>query len=337
MIIDVDRHVAADDYRPVLEHMELSWRKHFERTEFLNSIVESSNHIRVTDRFGLAPVSSEPAPDVDTSLLVPHQALAINAWADHVAATVFVSAFNEYARETWGDERNKPVIVVSSANPAWSGDEIRRRAAEGGYGAVAVPLGPILLGSNHYDPIYQAASETGLAVVAHYSGAEGLYAGAASLGGGVHKSAFSRKVLLPQLAESNITSLAFEGAFERFPDLRLLFSGFGFTWLPALLWRMDREWRTFRYDIPWVKRVPSEYVMESVWASTWPIVESTSDGEWARHFDQAALISRVVYGSHAPFDGDPVAALTEHLGADDAATVLGNGEQLLPRVPAVHP
>jgi hypothetical protein len=85
-----------------------------------------------------------------------------------------------------------------------------------------------------------------------------------------------------------------------------------------------------------VKRVPSEYAMESVWTSTWPIAEATADGEWARHFDQAALMTRVVYGSHAPFDGDGTAVLTEQLGAD-AATVLGNGAQLLPRVAADRP
>lgn len=337
MIVDIDRHIAVTDYREVLAHMDVSWRKHFERSEFLGSIVESSNHIRVTDRFGLPPASAGAGTEADVSLLVPHQALAINAWADQIGALRFAEAFTSYAKETWADERNLPVVVVSAADPEWSAAQIRRRAEEGGYGAVALPLGSQLLGSSHLDPIYRAAAETGLAIIVHYSGAEGLYAGAPGLGGSLHKSAFTRGALLPQLAESNMTSLAFEGTFEKFPGLRVVFSGFGCTWLPALLWRMDREWRTFRYDIPWVKRVPSEYALESMWVSTWPIEETTVEGEWSRHFVAPELRSRIVYGSHEPFDGDAVATVVEHLGEADAAEVLGNGRAVLPQLAAVAP
>jgi uncharacterized protein len=328
MIVDVDRHVAVDDYRRILAHMDASWRAHFDRTEFLGSIVESSNHMRVSNRFGLAPESAGPT-GASVSILLPHQAIAINAWADQVAALEFVRAFNSFSRDELADARALPTIVVSPADPAWSAGEIRRRAAEGGFGAIALPLGPALLGSQHYDPIYAAAEETGLTVIAHFSGVEGLYAGAQGLGGSVHRSPFARKILLPQLAESNITSLAFEGAFERFPGMRMLFSGFGFSWLPALLWRMDREWRTFRHDIPWVRSVPSEYVKAQVWLSTWPIREATMGEDWGHLFHESDLAPRIVFGSHDPFDGDPIEAVRTELG-DDADTVLGNGAALLP-------
>lgn len=329
MIFDADRHVAVDDYHDLFAHMDLSWRKHFERKEFVGSINESSNHIRVSSRFGDAPESAAPTT-ADHALVVPHQGLTINGWADGVAGTVFAGAINSYARENWTDERNAPVIIVSAGDPEWSANEIRRRAAEGGFGAVALPLTATLPGVKVFDPIYEAAETADLPIVIHFSGVEGHYAGAASLGGGVHASAFSRQVLMPQLAESTITSLAFEGVFERFPRLRFLVSGFGFSWLPSLIWRMDREWRTFRYDVPWVKRPPSEYVLEQVWLTTWPIEEATMDDDWKRLFTTAALRSRIVFGSHDPFGGDPASALIEHLGEADAALVLGNGAALLP-------
>ena len=180
--------------------MEASWAKHFERSEFLGSIVESSNHIRISDQWGLAPVSAETGTEADASLLVPHQGLAINAWADQVGAAVFASAVNRYAREHWATARQSPVIVVSPHNSVWSAEEIRRRAGEGGFGAIALPFGPVLFGSTHYDPVYEAASEVGLPIVAHYSGVEGRYSGAAPLSGGVHYSSFSRKILMPQVA-----------------------------------------------------------------------------------------------------------------------------------------
>src|SRR4029077_7566067 len=36
----------------------------------------------------------------------------------------------------------------------------------------------------------------------------------------------------------------------------------GFTWLPAHMWRFDKEWRNLRRLVPWVKRAPSEYIRE---------------------------------------------------------------------------
>ncbi|MCU1480663.1 MAG: hypothetical protein JWQ19_1449 [Subtercola sp.] len=332
MIFDVDRHVAVQSYSEIFPFMEHSWQKHFERKEFVGSIAESSNHIRVSSRFGDAPESAPALVEADHTLLVPHQALTVNGWADNVAAVVFVEAFNSFAAENWVSEKSAPAIVVSAADPEWSAREITRRAGDGGFGAVALPLGATLAGSKYYDPIYEAASNAGLPIVFHFSGVEGFYDGAPGLGGGIHQTAFSRLVLLPQLAESTITSLAFEGVFERFPQLRVVFSGFGFSWLPSLLWRLDREWRTFRHDVPWVKRVPSEYVLENVWLTTWPLQEATMDDDWHRLFSTETLRSRIVFGSHAPFDGDAPSDVVEQLGETDAALVLGNGAALLPFV-----
>jgi uncharacterized protein len=329
VIFDCDRHAAVSDYRDLLAYMDDSWTKHFERPEFLGSIVESSNHIRVSGSFGEPAASAVERPELDGSLVVPHQGLTINGWADRVAATVFAEAINRYSIDHWSDERRFPALIVVSDDPAWSAQEIRSQAEHGRFGAIALPFGTVLFGSKAHDPIYEAAEEVGLPIVAHFSGVEGRYAGAAALGGGVHYSAFSRKVLLPQLAESNIASLAFEGAFERFPRLRFLFSGFGVSWLPSLLWRMDREWRTFRHDVPWVKRPPSEYVLEQVWVTTWPVREATLAGDWERLFAGESLRGRVVFGSHDPFDGDTPALVIEQLGNTHGSLVLGNGGALL--------
>jgi predicted TIM-barrel fold metal-dependent hydrolase len=36
----------------------------------------------------------------------------------------------------------------------------------------------------------------------------------------------------------------------------------GFTWLPSLMWRFDKDWKALRREIPWVRRPPSEYIRE---------------------------------------------------------------------------
>ena len=38
----------------------------------------------------------------------------------------------------------------------------------------------------------------------------------------------------------------------------------GWTWLPSLMWRLDKEWKGLRREVPWVKRAPSEYIRDNV-------------------------------------------------------------------------
>jgi hypothetical protein len=327
MFVDCDRHVGVGQYSDLFSHMPLAWQRHFERVEFVSSIDEASNHIRVSERWDHPHVDVEPpADDGDEYLLVPHQGLTINGWADRVGAKVFAAAINSYGLENWAGPTRKLALVVSPHDPAWSAAEVTRLAHAGsGVGAVAIPLGDSMLGSFTLNPIYEACVEADVPVLVHFSGVEGRYLGAPPLSGGVHLSAFSRLSLMPHLAESNVTSLVFEGAFETFPDLRVIFAGFGFTWLPSLMWRMDREWRTFRHDLPWVKEPPSTYLPGRLWVTTSPVEEAAISGEWDRSFSSQQLRSLLAFGSHQPFDGDSAADVTRVLG-DAAAAVLTNGK-----------
>ena len=148
----------------IFPYMSLSWRKHFERVEFVGATNEVSNHIWVTERWNAPQVDLDPpVADGNKYLLLPHQPLAVNGWADKVASRIFLAAFNSYGEENWASESNKLAIVVSPHDAAWSAEEIRRRVAScRNVGAIALPLGPSLLGSFALHPIYEAAIEVGL-------------------------------------------------------------------------------------------------------------------------------------------------------------------------------
>jgi len=332
MVVDCDRHVGVRQLSDIFPYMPLSWRKHFERVEWVGATNEISSHIWVAERWNAPQVELDPpAADGNEYLLLPHQPLTVNGWTDKVASRVFLAAFNSYGEANWASESAKLAIVVSPHDAEWSAAEIRRRAASGtNIGAVALPLGPNLLGSCALHPIYEAAIEAGLPILIHYSGVEGRYLGAPPLSGSIHQHAFSRLTLMPHLAESNITSIVFEGIPERYPDLRFIFSGFGFTWLPALMWRMDREWRSFRHDLPWVKEKPSSYLRDRIWLASFPIAEAIITGEWERSFSSQPIRDMLVFGSHAPFDGDTVSDIELALG-EHAAGLLANGGVALSR------
>jgi predicted TIM-barrel fold metal-dependent hydrolase len=59
--------------------------------------------------------------------------------------------------------------------------------------------------------------------------------------------------------------------FEQFPTLRVVLIEGGFTWLPALMWRLDKEWRGMRREIPWVTRRPSDIIRQHVRLTLQPL------------------------------------------------------------------
>jgi predicted TIM-barrel fold metal-dependent hydrolase len=86
-------------------------------------------------------------------------------------------------------------------------------------------------------------------------------------------------VNITQIAGANITDMIWEGTFERYPRLRIVFLEFGWQWLPELNWKMDASWRAGRRNAPWLKRPPTEYVDEHVRLAWDPIGAMPPDGE----------------------------------------------------------
>ena len=61
--------------------------------------------------------------------------------------------------------------------------------------------------------------------------------------------------------------------FERLPELKIVMIEAGFGWMPALGWRLDKNWKRMKDEVPHLKRAPSEYLREHIWVSTQPMEE----------------------------------------------------------------
>jgi predicted TIM-barrel fold metal-dependent hydrolase len=330
MLVDCCRFAGVQRFEDLFPYMAGGWRHHFDRYEWTGAVELASNHIRVSDKFR----HERPDPYVPLDdparkwIVLPHQGLTVNGWSDLIAAGVFVDALNDYALEHWTSTSSSVAIVANPHNPAVAAERILKLATNPGVAAVALPLTSTMLGSVNWDPIYRACTDTGLPLVIHFSGLEGAYAGAPVLAGAPHTNPLSRHILMPQLAESNLASLVFEGAFYRFPDLRVLFVGFGFKWLPSLIRRMDQEWRNFRSDIPWVKDKPSIKVLSNIWASTYPVGEAVHPEHWIGEFSEQVL-GRIVFASNAPFDSDAFNDVVTTLGSQWEQRLIDNGAGFL--------
>lgn len=184
-------------------------------------------------------------------------------------------AANDWNIEQWlsRDSRLVSVIIVPSASPEAAVAELRRAAKHPQMVGVLMSGNPVgrPFGDPHYHPIYEAAADLGLVVSVHVSGGDRPYASTAV--GGPKGTAIEHITQLGQAGMHHLSSMVVHGVFEKYPSLRVVLTEYGLAWLPAFLWRMDREFELLRRETPWVRKRPSQYIRSNVLFSTQPLEE----------------------------------------------------------------
>jgi predicted TIM-barrel fold metal-dependent hydrolase len=89
-------------------------------------------------------------------------------------------------------------------------------------------------------------------------------------------------------------SLICKGVLERFPQLQVVFLESGVGWLPYWLWRMDEYREILPFQVPWLKKKPSEYFRRQCYISC----ESHEDNLGATI--QAVGEDRILFASDYP-------------------------------------
>jgi predicted TIM-barrel fold metal-dependent hydrolase len=211
--------------------------------------------------------------DVSRAVLDPDIAGSLSGMGNPDLAAAIARAANDWQAARWldADERYRGSILVGPRDPAHAAAEIRRLAGDGRFVQVLLAYPQNLLGDRSLHPIYEAACETGLPVA--------LRSGGAFVGGnrglapvGFQTTRFEYELGATYTAQPHLLSLLCNGVFDRFPSLRVIFSGFGVAWLPSLVWRADREFRLGRLDRPrGLSRLPSECLADHVRLTTAPL------------------------------------------------------------------
>lgn len=303
----------------------LTWRGNFANTRI--SLPKDELYINSGGGWRLDSTTSEMPPATDPAFVARHllddygieraillggHVLGLGAMPNAEMATVIASAYNDWMLERWlqADARYRGSLLVAPQLPERAAAEIDRLGDNPGIVQVLLPLARPAMGEPHYYPIYEAAQRHGLPIVVHPSGTESIYPLGPNMGQ-VPTFYVEWHTALTQPHQSNVLSMLCHGVFERFPNLTLVIAEGGFAWAIDLLWRLDKNWKGLRDEVPWMKRTPSEYFFEHVRFTTQPFPEPEDSAQMRAVCDIIQADRTLLFSSDYPhwdFD-DPYRAL----------------------------
>ena len=212
---------------------------------------------------------------ISRGILNPAGALHIGLSPEPDFAAAVASAQNDVVARDWlpADPRLSASLVVSPADPDLAAQEIHRLGDHPGFVQVLMPSGARMpYGQRYYHPIYAAAAAHDLPVAIH-PGSEGVGISGPPTAAGYPTSYFEWHTGLVGSYMAHLISLVTEGVFVKFPSLKFVLIEGGVSWLPALLWRFDKNWKALRQTTPWLDRPPGEFITEHILLTTQPLEE----------------------------------------------------------------
>ena len=237
------------------------------------------------------------------------------------ATAALCAAHNTWQANHWLDSHNnwherwRGSICLAIEEPEESAREIERWAGHPYMAQVLINAEPRpSWGDPKYDPIWEAATKHDITVSCHLGRSHHEELPLPPVGFPSYNHDFM--VTYSLLAANQVMSLIFDGVFDRFPTLRIVFIEHAFTWILPLMWRMDAiyEARKSWMDI---KRKPSEYVKDHIKFTTQPLDYPEDKTELTRAFGWMECEKILLFSSDYPhwtFD-DPrwlVKHLPEH-------------------------
>ncbi len=202
--------------------------------------------------------------DLDAAILYPTAGLAGGFLRDRDYAVAFCRAYNNWmAKDLLKPSAGLHGVALLPVQDAEEAAKELRRAKQdlGLIGAMLPADGGHLLGHRQYDALYQAAADVNMPVAIHASGS--WAADAYTTAHQFPKFVQAHTISHPFGIMRQLTSMMFDGVFERYPTVRFGFLECGGTWVPWFLDRMDEEYEhRGEEEAADLTRKPSTFVHE---------------------------------------------------------------------------
>jgi predicted TIM-barrel fold metal-dependent hydrolase len=313
-LIDTDVHNAIRQHKDLLPYMPKSWHSQWlgqgigVHSPYHSSIGVMRKDAKTPDG-GVA--GSDPhyllkhhmdKYGIDYAILTGSGVLGISLHVDPDYANVVVSAYNDWMIEHWlsVSPRFRGSILINASDPAYSAKEIDRLGSRPDMVQVIMASGARMpYGQRFYHPIYEACERNGLPIAVH-PGTEGRGVAGAPTPSGYPTRYLEYHNILPTNYMTHVNSLVCEGVFEKFPGLVFVAIEGGIGWLPHLMWRMDKNYKALRDSVPWLKRLPSEYIKQHIRLTTQPIEEPERPEQLVQLFEMCAADQIVMFSTDYP-------------------------------------
>ena len=246
-------------------------------------------------------------------------------------ALALANGYNSWVLKTFLEHHDRLYghILVSHHKPDQAVKEIDRLADKPSMKGIYLPgTGTVPpLGDERYDPIYEAASRHDMPVVVHASiGASHTMFPTQTMWNETY--AEEHVITHPFTHMWNLTTMLFRGVPERFPDVTFVFQEAGIGWIPYLLWRLDDHYLQFADELPYLNKLPSEYVVDQFYFTTQPLGHTASNGRHLAWAIEMAGPESIMYSSDLPHtDFDPPEELFDRIRSafddDVVANIMG--------------
>jgi len=262
---------------------------------------------------------------IDLAILQVELTPSLVALADVDYSAGLIRAVNDWSLEHWvaKDPRYRLSLTVPMHDPVEAVKEIERLGDHPAVVSVYVVCGSTrLYGKREYDRVYAACVERGLSVSLHFSN-EGSGMNPPPTAAGFPTYYAETYLIRPQFYQAHLSSFLFEGTFEKFPALTVVFCESGFGWVPSFRWRADMAWKELRMQTPWVKRLPSEYIEQHIRFTTQPFEETEPPGAVDQIVTWMNGARTLLYSSDFPhWDFDPPDVVPQRLAPEVRRQIL---------------
>jgi predicted TIM-barrel fold metal-dependent hydrolase len=347
-VIDTDIHPTMD-IRRVAEFLAEPWHSRFESGNrgpgtlgYWNSAGFHQADAVTEDGEGIASHRETLSRlffdvyELEYGILNSESAIHIGVGPEMDFGAAVLSAMNDVMVNDWlpADPRFRASINVGPSDPLLAAQEIRRLGDHPGM--VQVMMGSaarIPYGQRFYHPIYEAAVEHDLPVAIH-PGNEGVGITGPPNAAGYPSSYIEWHTTLVTSYISHLVSLITEGVFVRFPTLKFVMVEGGVSWLPPILWRLDKNWKALRRTTPWLERPPSEYAREHIRLTTQPMEEPENPQHRKAMLEMLDVGQMVMFSSDYPhWDGDTVDFAARSFTTEQRDRVLSETARELYKLP----
>ncbi|MBO9608629.1 MAG: amidohydrolase [Paenibacillaceae bacterium] len=344
-VIDCDVHNGFRSGRDLLPYLEEPWRSYADKFGMPGAGLPYSSPIGnkrkdANPPNGL-PVGSDPAYmlshyiepyNVEYALLCSDSVIGVSGYADADYAAAICRAYNNYLIAEWLPQspRFKGYMCIAMQDPEQAAREIDRIGPHPDIVAVTITGGSRLpYGQRFFHPIYEACERNGLPLMIH-PGAEGSGIFNAPTAVGYVSNYLQWHTCLPQTFMAHLVSFICEGVFAKYPAFKVVLCEGGVSWLPPLLWRLDKNFKALRISTPWLTRMPSEYARDHVYLTTQPIEEPDNPKHLDMMFEMFDAEHMLLFSSDYPhWDFDDPTKILQRLPLEKKRNIFSENARRL--------